>query len=228
VPVNVEVLEPEPQMPPLPVALMAALETVRVWAAWLMVAALVMVCAATVMSQPWTGGVTEHALAGLAASMTMSSVALTPAVDAVDLDVILRLQTTFADDEEPRIVMVHVTLVPAFDENSRVPEIDLPSAEMVPVNVDVGQVMTTPAVTVNELSVELAEIAAPGGVIVAWAGMAATANAVSMTADNRIPRVEILDICLAFLAGACRNRRFYGRSATGVELRMPPFLNTRN
>jgi hypothetical protein len=147
-----------------------------------------MVCGPNVMLQTWTGYVIEHALAGLAASITTSPVALVLRVDAVDLSVILKLQATVTDDEEPRIVMVHV--VPALGENSRTPEADLPSAAMVPVNVDVGQTMRRPAVKAIELSVELAEIAAFTGVMVACAGVAAMEIRMRTAAPSCRARVD--------------------------------------
>jgi hypothetical protein len=135
----------------------------------------------------------------LAASITISPTALVPAVDAVDLDVTLRLQKTESDDEEPRIVMAHVAL--ALLENSNVPEMDLPSTPMVPVNVDVGQATTSPALKVNELSVELAEMTMPGGVTVADAGVAAREASVRPAARSSAPvevRLRRFMVCLSF------------------------------
>jgi hypothetical protein len=95
----------------------------------------------------------------------MSPLALVPATEVVDLIVTLKEHLMSIDDDDPRIVIVHVT--PGLLENSRVPDIDLPSAAMVPVIVDVGHATTTPAVKADEKSVELAEKALPAGVMVA-------------------------------------------------------------
>ncbi len=139
---------------------------------------------------------TEHSKS---LSRTTSPEALTPATELVDLSVVLPLQVTVT---VPAAVMVQGTVLALFSEKMSGLSEMLVVLTMVPVTSDVGHLVTLPATLVNEESPEVAETAPPTLVKVACAGIAATANAVSMAAVSSKPRrAFFVVIVLPFFPG---------------------------
>jgi hypothetical protein len=112
--------------------------------------------------------------------------ALLPATELVDLSVTLPAQVTVT--EEPKRLSVHVT--PPELVKLRVPDTDLPSALVLPSKVDSGHLVLRPLP--SSVRFELAEVALTAvftGVMVAWAGTAATARMASAAMLSSRPRI---------------------------------------
>ncbi len=115
-------------------------------------------------------------------STEASNEALVPATEAVDLRVIVPLVVTVHED--PKRLSVHV-----LPPKVRVPLRDLPSAAVLPLNVEVGHLTDRP-LDVRELSVEVPVTAVLTGVRVAFAGAAATARMLSIAIARSSPRLD--------------------------------------
>ena len=169
------------------------------WVAWENVHASLMVCAPTIEMLTPADVLTVQSNP---TSRLTSPDALVFATELVDTSVTLPLHTTVADTS-PKIGRLAVHVSVALLEKARVPERFLPSALRVPVNSAVGHLTTEPLSALNWVSLEVAEILALTGVIVAWAG-AAIAAASTLSAATTSTRRRIGGAfmrCLRFARG---------------------------
>lgn len=121
-------------------------------------------------------------------SVTRSPEALVPATELTDLTVILQTMASTGEAAN-RPLLRHVLPLPL--EKATVPEKLLPSALMVAVTSDVGQVtVRLPSSALSWVSEEVAETLALTGVSVAWAGVAAAATTASAATTSKPRRAS--------------------------------------
>jgi hypothetical protein len=143
-----------------------------VWPAWLNVTQFLAVWAPQVLVPERDLKVNEDP-----AGMTKSNDELKPATELCEA--IETLPAVVMVTDEPRRFSAHVVLVVGLLEKKTLSVQPLPLASIVAVAVDVGHLMVTPPCWIC-VFVDESEMAPPAGVLVALAGVAATASAQSM------------------------------------------------